>query len=278
MSRTLLNANQIRNLFSVERVLAARGFSVLRQKNHCTTILNASDPSQESIETLFSIFDDSQKRYELHKFVHTKKHDPKQIKPLSSIEGAILDLSHYTTTLEWYFGELLVRKFQSLSSAFGVEISDNPNPRNNGLSGDYDVLSVMGDGSILYIECKSGSIGYDDVVKATDRGNSLFTTSTIVTFGGNTTFLHLKSNFDNKPYPGINIRPTMQKIALKGRSESTIYAWNNTYFLPQSSDNVAGLTTILRLITMTRVELLKGFGVDDESYDRLGFTILTSTE
>jgi hypothetical protein len=276
MARTRLSVDQInwQTVFTVSRTLAARGFKVKSQKNFSATLLASGLPEQEHIELMFHIYDNPVTRNELRLHIKGEKHDKSDLELFLKNPNLVLDELRFTTTLEWYFGEMLVRKYQSFSSAFGVELQFNPNPRNGKESGDYDVLSVMGDGSIFYIECKSGGVCAAEIIKATDRGNNIFCTATVITLGHKTNFGHLEKNLNGIKYPGIDVEINLRKIALKDRPSSEIFAWHNTYFLPRSGINAKeGMDTILRLLAMTRVEVLKGFGVDDNDYDRLGFVV-----
>lgn len=167
-----------------------------------------------------------------------------------------------------------MRKFHAFSAGFGVDLAHNPNPRNGQEFGDYDVLAVMGDTKLVYMECKSGGIDHEQVIKATDRGNSVFAVATIVTLNHKTTVEHLGAQLNDKSYPGIDAKPRVATLWLKGWKDSAIHARHNTFFLPCSGATAeAGLRTILRLIKLNEVELLKAIGVGDDDYGRLGFDL-----
>jgi len=280
MAPTRLNERQLplRDVFSVARVLAARGFEVTRTQALTDTLMSAENPTEQEIDVLFNTFDDQKVRFELSNCINGKAHSVGRISQFLSLPGIILEQSRFTKTLEWYFGELLVRRFHAFSAAFGVELAQNPNPRNGQESGDYDVLAVMGDSNLVYMECKSGGTDHEQIIKATDRGNSVFAVATIITLSHKTTIDLLRAQLAYKSYPGISSKLDVATLRLKGSKDSTVYAWHNTFFLPRSGATAeAGLRTILRLIALNRVELLKGFGVDDNDYDRLGFDLNPSS-
>ena len=269
-TRIILESNNIdlREIFSVERILAARGFFVGKQANHKQTILNDSNPEATAIKWLYDSFHNPVKRLEL-------KNSSELNQVVEWPINAQLSQVRFASSLEWYISELLIKEFHSFSSSFGVELQNTRNPRNGLELGDFDVLSVMGDTNLLYVECKSGGTSKSQIVKAVERGNSLFAIANVVTLSHKSLFEALRHELDQTPYPGLDgVTVPLRKINVAGLPSSLVFTWHNTYFLPRSDINIAeGLTTILRLIALSRVELIKATASSDDDFRRLGFVI-----
>ena len=256
MPRSLIHPQQInlRELFTVERVLAARGLMVSKVGPIADTMLGPDERGEAFVQLFFDSFSKSQVRYELLQVCNgsLKKESTFHSKPL--IDNLLLGQQRFSKTLEWFIGENLVRKFGSFSSAFGVEIVGLADSAERLDIGDFDVVSVMGDSSLLYVECKSGAIDSEQILKATRRGRLIGSVATIIALSGKTGYMSmLKSLLGHVSHPEIGIPTTVFEISSISLADSCAIVWGNTYFLPLSSASLGNsLSTILRLIGQQR--------------------------
>jgi hypothetical protein len=271
---TKINPNQIQleNLFSVERVLASRGFIVKSEGMGEDTLLNQTCWTCNEADIVFNIFDNVTHRKELREYILGKTTTPSEaIKPLTSHSSFINDLGRFGTTFEWYFGELLVRRFKAFSSSYGVVVNDIYRNSDNGESGDFDVLSILGDMNLLYIECKSGATDPKNIKKAIERSYSLHCIATVIV---------VEKLPDEKliemlkmEYPSVPSISECYKLTIKNRPDCEIYKWFNCYFV-RASKNVEGkLQTVLRLIEFTRISITQSTEPDETRYASMGYEI-----
>jgi hypothetical protein len=145
---TPLSPNQIRlhELFSVERILAARGFQVESQGSARDTLLEKDISSYEDLNLMFEIFQNHIHRKELLRTIDQPSYQPQtsEIANLVSRAEFRKERQRYSSTFEWFVGELLIRRFMAFSSSFGVSVKGLFRNSDGGTSGDYDVLSNRG--------------------------------------------------------------------------------------------------------------------------------------
>jgi len=92
----------------------------------------------------------------------------------------IKDRNRFSSTFEWYLGELLIKSFGAFSSSYGVTVKDVRRNSDDGDVGDFDVLSILGDMNLLYIETKSGALKPDGIIKAIERSLALHCVATVI--------------------------------------------------------------------------------------------------
>jgi len=251
---TKLNPNQIRLecLFSVERVLSSRGFEVTVEGTGEDTLLAKNIWFQTEADLIFEIFNNEGQRQELLSYVEGNvgiADVSGDIQTLITNQDYQSDRNRFSTTYEWYVGELIVRKFKAFSSSYGVTVSNICRNSDGGTSGDFDVLSILGDMNLLYLECKSGGTKQKSIKNTLERSISLHCVASIF-FQQNINEIALKQklNFD---HPVFGIGNDISKLSIKGVSDSTIYKWFDCYFIDASDvqgDIENKIRCVLRLI------------------------------
>ena len=105
MTRTRIGKSQIslNEIFSVERILAARGFTISKSDSTLNTLMRIEVPTEEQISEFFESFDSTEKRRKMLTLAVDNSGEKYQ-------ENRKL----FSNTLEWYIGEVLVRKFSSI--------------------------------------------------------------------------------------------------------------------------------------------------------------------
>lgn len=248
MPLTLISPSQInlRQLLSVERVLAARGLKVASHDSKSTTLLATEDRGADFEDLFYAKFSNSNVRFELLNISEGKLSITEAKYSMEIVENVILDRQRFSSTIEWYIGEMLVREFHSFSFAFGVKVAG----LSDGDIGDYDVLSVMGDTSLLYIECKSGSTDLEQIRKVVRRGRLIASAATVIALDKKSgTLSKLTKILADHLHPELGLKVQVFGLSAIGLQNSQIFVWGNTYFLPLTSESLENSTrTLLRLI------------------------------
>jgi hypothetical protein len=271
---------RLEELFSVERILSSRGFSVKKEGNGEDTILPKSTWSLTEANLVFEIFNDKNLRKELLNYIEDKVE-------IQSLSGSVLKLiniadfkkerQRFSTTFEWYVGQLMVRKFGAFSSSYGVLVEDVYRNSDNGTSGDFDVLSIMGNMALVYVECKSGNLTQKSIKNTLERGISLHCSASIIIqerLNENSLIQQVKS----VEHPIFGNQYAIDKIGIKEKSDSLVYKWFNCYFIDSSlhtSDFESKIRTVLRV-----VEAKKNYDSivtepGDSVYEAIGYSFTT---
>jgi hypothetical protein len=274
---TLLRPKQIRltELFTVERVLASRGFEVAIEGDGLDTLIARSTWSREEADLVFQIFDDRSKRKKLLECIGGNRSfdEDADLDRLSVRPDFNSTRQAFSHTFEWYVGELLTRRFGAFSSSYGVEVQGIVRNSDGGTVGDYDVLSVLGTTEVLYIECKSGRFTGSKITNMLERARSLHVQAAIM-FVDIINQNSLKAQLTQMTYPGINSRPELLKMSIKHQPESQIYQWHDAFFVDASGGDVdvtAKIRAVLRLVECKKAELSRGVGIGDEDYSAAGY-------
>lgn len=269
----LLKAKQLdqQTLIPVDKFLASRGFEVVSEGTTKQTLLPKEldfwEPSER--EMVFSIFDNIHLRSELRSVIKGSLAD----KPCESVYKLINHESfkgndkRFCTTFEWYIGELLVRRFGAFSSSFSVEVADVFRNNNDSAVGDYDVLAVLRDLSLLYIECKTGGVSVEAVRKTLDRGLALHTGATVLL-----TSKEISDDQVVRLIRGVDQRWTIYRISVNSGNAPPVYRCGDLYFIKAdiaSSDIVFSVRTLLRVINAHRHINTCEFDID--GYRLLGY-------
>jgi hypothetical protein len=277
--RTQLNARQIRleQIFSVQRLLASRGFLIKSECNEKDTLLT-SIWTDDDVDLIYKIFDEIVLRNALLISVSDKKisqQTPEIVKGLCTKQNFKFDRQAFSTTFEWYVGELMRRRFQAFSSSFGVTIQDVCRNLDDETAGDYDVLSILGNTEILYIECKTGEHPTrQKILNVIERSLSLHCIASVILLGTSININQLKQQLDGQIYPTLEGSLEILKLQIKDVSNSAVYQWHDCYFVEANEHGgqiEARLKTVLRLVAARQVESYRGFGFDADHYRRIGY-------
>jgi hypothetical protein len=272
-----IHPKQIRlaELFTVERVLASRGFEVSQEGDGTDTIIARNIWDRKEADLVFRIFDNPSKRLGLFNCIsngHTFNLDS-DIKLLSETPDFSLTQQSFAHTFEWYVGELMIRCFGAFSSSYGVKVAEVQRNSDGGTLGDFDVLSVMGTTEIFYVECKTGKFTGKKIVNMLERARSLHV-KTSVMFIASLNENSLKNQISNIQYPGIPVGLKLLKMAVKNENASTVYQWHEAYFVDASVgavDVAAKLRAVLRLVECKKAELSRYTGVSKSNYESAGY-------
>lgn len=266
---------QLEQIFSVERVLASRGFTVQKEGNGQDTLLDKSSWSQIEADLVFNIFDNATSRNELLEYIEDKVEESQLseiVRNLIVTNGFKKDRQRFSTTYEWYVGELLVRRFMAFSSSYGVSISDIRRNSDGGTSGDFDVISILGDMNLIYLECKSGKTKQSSIKNTLERSISLHCAASVVIRQG-ITEQGLKQQLSFM-HPIFGYDAEILKLNIKNQPDSTIYKWFNCYFVDaseSSGDIETKLKAVLRIIEASKSIINMSMEPSDEQYESIGY-------
>lgn len=277
--QTFIRPTQIylRELVSVQDILKSRGFRIGKfGTNEDLLIPKFYWPSIES-DLLFDCFDNAKNRKELLDLLNRQIDKPKnkQVEELQKISGFELDRKKYTTTFEWYIGELLVRKFSAFSYAYGIQVKRIKRNTTGTDSGDFDVLAVLRNTNLIYIECKSGkaqNLEKEHILKCTERGISLHCEMSIMVIDDVISEDHLKWALEGASHPLTNVN-LLNKIQIKDNKESQVYDWMNCYFVSSKKNIEEQLRTVLRVSEAKKVADQYMTALDTETYSNFGYQI-----
>ena len=275
--RTLLNPNDInlRELFSVKHILNSRGFNVSKiGENDDLMIPKFYWPTHEC-DFLFEVFNSVKNRNEILNLINRRIDNPHSelVKSLIKTDGFQPDRKKFTTTYEWYIGELLVRKFSAFSYSYGVEIDNIKRNSTSNESGDYDIISVLRNTNLIYIECKSGrsrNIDKEHILKCIERGLSIHCEFSIMIIDDDINEEVLVWTLKDIKHPLANISH-LNNIGIKDLETSKVYEWGNCYFITSKKDVEEQLRTVLRINEAKKIFDNYVTGIDNESYNNLGY-------
>ncbi|MCP4786558.1 MAG: hypothetical protein GY903_28180 [Fuerstiella sp.] len=173
-------------------------------------------------------------------------------------------------------GELLVREFGAFDSAFGVTLADIKRNVDDGDPGDFDVLSVLRNMQLLYVETKTGRFGRKDVEKAVQRGLSIHSLATVMLVGKGVTHERVGQVLEGYSHPCTSAVRKFTQIGIKDLPESTIYRCVDCFFVPAdstSSDLESKIRTVLRVLAADVVEKSRFIGLDADAYEKVGYSV-----
>ena len=176
-SQNAFSAAGIVDYITVERFLASRGFEVDTVGNGKDTLIPRENWSFEEASWVFKTFHDSNRREELNRYIPKppkESYNPTSqlVKNLTSVSNFKREGTAFGHTFEWYVSELIKWKFQAFDAKYGVKVK---NIREG--NGDYDVLAVLGNLSLLYIECKTGGFDASAIEKVIRRSRDIHCTA-----------------------------------------------------------------------------------------------------
>lgn len=275
---TQISANQIRlrELFSVERVLGSRGFVVSGEGSATDTLLEKDYWLYSDLNLMFEIFDDQARRADLLSAVEDAAYKPgtPEVDRLVALKEFRRDRQRYSTTFEWFVGELLVRRFMAYSSSFGVTVRDVIRNSDGGTSGDYDVLSVLGDLNLLYLECKTGKCHRTSILNSIERSIALHSAACIMFLGAGLSVAQLKQQLSGVKHPRFKHPGVLAKIAIKSVPQSEVFQWFDCYFVAageKDGEVENKVRTVMRILAAYRSAVLEGIKPNVDEYPVMGY-------
>jgi hypothetical protein len=229
-----LNESQLRlrEIFSVENILGARGFTISSITGFSATFV-PPQATEAEVSKIYQLFEDETTRRAIQDHIEGKPCSNKNIEELiraaSESEDYHAKRKRLSTTFEWYVGELIVREFKAFSSAFGVQIANMQQLDSGNEIGDYDALVVLRNLEILYLECKMGSqsangLTSKHVMNAMSRGLALHSTGTILFLEQGVGSKDLLRVLQNQTHPVTRLTDSLKKIGLpRDDSKSMIF-------------------------------------------------------
>jgi hypothetical protein len=270
---TQISPAQIRlpELFSVSRILGARGFVVSSENSARATLLEKQYWSYVDFNLMFDIFSHEAKRTDLLRAVENAAYVPgtPEVKALVGQAEFKRDRQRYSTTFEWFVGELLVRRFMAFSSSFGVTVRDVVRNSDGGTSGDYDVLSVLGDMNLLYIECKTGKCRQSSILNSIERSIALHSIACIMFLGAGLSLAPLRQQLFGVKHPRFKHSGALARISIKNVTSSEIFQWFDCYFVGASETGGEvenKLRTVMRILAAHRSSVFEDIKPNPEEY------------
>ncbi len=269
-------------IFSVQDILAARGFNVV-EVGTCDDLIIAGLPLPKNsiggqrpnqiYNLIYDIYNNIVLRLELLDFINgIEKVYSHEIKELTSLQNFVNSREAYSHTFEWFVGELMVREFCALSSSFSVKISNIMRYSDmNAEVGDFDVISIQRDLSIAYFECKTGGFKRNKIFKAVERALALHSDFVIFFVDDKIKEKDLSQMLDKVTFPITNLN-VLKKISISGLSVA-IYNWMNCYFLSFEEDSKIQINTVLRINQARKLYDYYTSDADEEGYRVLGYNV-----
>jgi hypothetical protein len=266
---------RLRELFSVERILSARGFEVKKEGTARETILEKDHWTRQDLEQIFAIFENPQSKSDLLLAVLEPSHIPAfdNVRSLITMPEFRRDRQRFSSTFEWFIGELLIRRFQAFSSSFGVSVADITRGSDCGTSGDYDVLSVLGDMSLLYLECKTGRCHRSSILNSIERSISLHSVACVILLDTAVSKALLLQQLRGQRHPRFGTTPRLATIGIKGLADSTIYEWSGCFFLSNDATTSIEnrLRTVMRILAAYRSSIFEEIRPNANEYGLMGY-------
>lgn len=275
---TQLSGQQIRlrGIFSVERILASRGFCIDSEGSAKNTVLEKEVWSYQDLNRIFDIFFDRAARMDLLQYIEDASHLPQTValQQLATEAQFRRDRQRYSNTFEWFIGELLVRKFMAFSSSFGVTVGNVMRNSDNGTAGDYDVLSVLGDMNLLYLECKTGKCTRHSILNSIERSIALHSIACVMFLGAGLSISSLTQQLAGASHPRFNDSRRLTRLSIKGMPGSEIFRWSDCYFIgagERDGEIEQKLRAVMRVLAALRASAFKDIEPGMEDYSVMGY-------
>lgn len=232
--------------------------------------------TQADLDHLYQLFESPQMRSELLRYIEAPDHVPNSdhVKALIARSEFRSDRQRYSTTFEWYVGELLIRKFMAFSSSFGVSVNNVYRNSDGGASGDYDVLSVLGDMNLLYVECKTGKCSLSSIRNTVERSIALHSVACVILLEAGITKAKLVQQLRSQIHPRLGKVATLATITTRGLPESEIFEWCDCFFM--SANDAGGnvenrLRTVMRILAAYRSAIFEEIRPQPHEYRVMGY-------
>ncbi len=239
-----------RDVFRIDRVLKSRGFEVTNVGTLSSTLLSHENWSNSEKQLLFDVMNSDKLRSQLLFFIEGKagfEIDP-LVEQLIKNANFRKDRQRFSTSFEWYLGELFVKHFGAFSGAFGVEVSNIFRNSTGTKAGDFDVLAVLADLSLLYIEAKTEEFQRKKVEKALERSMALHTSAVVMLTSEQFDPIKFKPALKDLEHPIWGKTQSFDKIKIKGEPDSEIFLWCNQIYFVSANERHGKLEPKLRMV------------------------------
>lgn len=262
-----------RELFSVKEVLNSKGFEVISEGDGLDLLIPIKYLPNSDQDILFEAFNEKISRLELLHKINDSQFTVSNPKALALINHPkfISDRNKYSTTFEWYAGQLMERKFSSFSSSYGIEIKDVIRNSITETTGDYDTIVVLRDINIIYFECKTGSFNRDKLFKCIDRGLALHCEFTIMLLQEGVNLNSLKACIKDVSHLFIHERD-LYKVGINGNLASNVIGWNSCFFVDAKENIEEQIRTVMRINAAKKLGHATSWGMSEEEYNKLGYS------
>lgn len=225
---------------------------------------------------MFEIFQNYTYREDLLNTVEQDNYKPQTsgVRNLVSRAEFKKERQHYSSTFEWFVGELLIRRFMAFSSSFGVTVKGLIRNSDGGTSGDYDALSILGDMSLLYFECKTGKCPQRSILNSIERSIGLHSVACVMFLGTDLSVSQLRQQLSGVSHPRYRHSGRLARISTRGVSESEIFQWFDGYFIGagEGSGEVENkLRTVMRILAANRSSVFEDIKPNPEDYSVMGY-------
>lgn len=276
------------DIFAVDKILKSRGFDVVKFGTPDELILKGMQLPKNSVgsrvrnddtELVYQIFNNTKLRNDLLKFLNDDNQgslSPELLK-LTEKENFQKNRQSFSTTFEWYIGELMVREFSAMASKFGV-IVDNISRSSAATDspGDFDVITILRNLGIAYFECKTGGFNRSKILKAVERSLALHCEFVIMFIDGHIKEDKLKQSLNKVNYP-LTEYNSLKKVSINSL-DTSIYSWMNCYFITTASDIHTQMKIVLRVNTAMKIINHLSSGENPDIYQKLGYEIVKIDE
>lgn len=262
-----------RDLFSVKEVLNSKGFEVISEGDGTDLLIPIKYLPRSDQDILFEAFNDKTSRSQLLKKIEDSTFTASHSSSIALINHSkfISDRNKYSTTFEWYVGELMERKFSSFSASYSVKIKDVFRNSVTETTGDYDTIVVLRNINIIYFECKTGNFNRDKILKCFDRANALHCEFSIMLIQGAINLTSLKACVKGIVHQFI-FEVDLFKIGIKGNPASDVIGWNTCFFVSAEGNIEEQIRTIMRINAAKKISHAYSWGMSEEEYEKFGYT------
>lgn len=268
------------DIFSVSNILKASGFTVDIEADASKLVLPTIELPKNCVngggftqkaKLVYDCFNNTVTRKELLEFIE------KNISPTSTLVNTLIsnsdffkDRQAYSSTFEWYVGQLMVSEFSAMSSSFGVTVSNLDRPSSpEDTTGDFDVLTILRNLGVACFECKTGSYKRSKILKCVERAVALHCDFVIVFVDAEINENGLKQKLANVRYPATLYN---ELSVMKSNSIGVkVYRWNDCYFIDSTADITRQINTVLRINKAKKITRHYQMDADIDEYTKLGY-------
>src|ERR1700730_2363573 len=260
-------------LFSVKEILNSKGFEVVSEGNGYDLLIPI--PSYLGIkdhDILFHAFNGQESRGQLLKRVLDSNFLVTDLSTNDLINhpSFVPDRKRFSTSFEWYVGELMVRKFSAFSASYSIEVKDVLGNSVGIRPGDYDAIVILRDLNFVYFECKTGKFDRNKLLKCFDRAIALHCQFSIMFIQGPINLKSLKGCIQGIIHPFV-YNTQLEEISIKGNAASKVIEWNNCFLITAEGNIEEQMRTIMRVNAAKKLTYFYNFGMSDEDFQAMGY-------
>ena len=151
--------------------------------------------TQAEADAIYAVFRDPIHRAGLCSLIEGRTTVPSspEIALVTALNDYVGDRNRFSSTFEWFVGELMIREFGALSASYGVEVKDLYRQKDGQAIGyDFDALCVLADVNLLFFECKTGALKPKSLENTLSRAMALHCTGAVVFLGAGITQSYLE--------------------------------------------------------------------------------------